>query len=95
MKDFFKDCIMDNIWFKVLSLSAIILLFLSLLLPPRGVIDPSVIAASGELCGWGALWTVLVAMKRGKGITVHHGDTTIEVNGKKYKLEEENDDSSR
>jgi len=88
IKTTFKECILDNIWFKILSLSSVILIFISLLLPPQGVIDPSVIAASGELIGWGALWTVLVAIKKGKGISVKHGETEITVNGRKYKLDE-------
>ena len=88
IKTTFKECVLDNIWFKILSLSSVILIFISLLLPPQGVIDPSVIAASGELIGWGALWTVLVAIKKGKGISVKHGETEITVNGRKYKLDE-------
>lgn len=92
IKSTFKECILDNIWFKILSLSSVILIFISLLLPPQGVIDPSVIAASGELIGWGALWTVLVAIKKGKGISVKHGETEITFNGRKYKLEESQKD---
>ena len=87
IKQTFKECVLDNIWFKILSLSSILLIFTSLFLPPMGTIDPSVVAASGELIGWGALWTVLVAMKKGKGISVKHGETEITINGKKYKLE--------
>lgn len=92
IKTTFKECILDNIWFKILSLSSVILIFISLLLPPQGVIDPSVIAASGELIGWGALWTVLVAIKKGKGISVKHGETEITFNGRKYKLDESQKD---
>ena len=92
LKQTFKDCVLDNVWFKILSLAAIILIFVSLIMPPAGVIDPSVIAASGELMGWGALWTVLVAMKKGKGISVKHGETEITINGRKYKLEQNPND---
>lgn len=88
IKTTFKECILDNIWFKILSLASVILIFISLILPPTGVIDPSVIAASGELIGWGALWTVLVAIRKGKGISVKHGETEITFNGRKYKLDE-------
>ena len=89
LKTTLKECVFDNVWFKLLSLASVVLIFISLLLPPQGVIDPSVIAASGELIGWGALWTVLVAMKKGKGISMTHGDTTITINGRKYKLEDD------
>ena len=89
MNETIKGCLLDNLWFKILSFSAVILLFISLILPPTGVIDPSVIAATGELAGFGAIWTVLVALNKGKGISVSHGDTTITVNGRKYVLEKE------
>lgn len=82
-KKTFKECVLDNIWFKILSLSSIVLLFISLFLPPTGVIDPSVVAASGELLGWGALWSVLKAIDKGKAISVKHNGTEIEVKKKK------------
>ncbi len=94
VKQTIRECMLENIWFKILSLCSIILVFVSLILPPTGVIDPSVIAASGELLGWGALFTVLVAMNKDKGISVQHGGTTITVNGKKYKLDEKPEDES-
>ena len=82
----FKECVLENIWFQILSLSSIILIFISLILPPTGVIDSSVISATGELLGWGALFTVIKAIDKGKGISVKHGTTEVEVK----KQEEEN-----
>ena len=84
----FKDCVLENMWFKILSLSSIILIFISLMLPPTGIIDPSVISATGELLGWGALFTVIKAIDKGKGISVKHGTTEVDVEVKKQ--EEEN-----
>lgn len=84
----FKECVLENIWFKILSLSSIILIFISLILPPTGVIDPSVISATGEILGWGALFTVIKAIDKGKGISVKHG--TMEVDVEVKKQEEEN-----
>lgn len=90
IKTTFKECILDNMWFKILSAISIILIIISFFLPPQGVIDPSVMAAVGEIFAWGALFTVLKAIDKGKTISMQHGDTTITVNGKTYKLEEEN-----
>ena len=90
IKTTFKECILDNMWFKILSAISIILIIISFFLPPQGVIDPSVMAAVGEIFAWGALFTVLKAIDKGKTISMQHGDTTIIVNGKTYKLEEEN-----
>lgn len=88
-KKTFKECVLDNIWFKILSLSSIVLMFISLFLPPTGVIDPSVVAASGELIGWGALFSVIKAIDKGKNIEMKHGETTITVR----KKIEENDEN--
>ena len=86
----FKECVLENLWFKILSVSSIILIFTSLLLPPVGVIDPSVVAASGELLGWGALWSVVKAIDKGKSVSVKHGNTEIEVRKKNgEEIEEE------
>ncbi|MCR4716197.1 MAG: hypothetical protein K5656_03360 [Lachnospiraceae bacterium] len=84
----FKECILENIWFKILSFSSIVLVFTSLLLPPMGVIDPSVVSATGELLGWGALFTVIKAIDKGKGISVKHGNTEVEVRKQQEEQEE-------
>lgn len=83
IKKTFKECVLDNIWFKILSLSSIILIFISFFMPPQGVVDPSVISVTGELLGWGALWSVVKAIDKGKSISVKHGDTTIDVRKRK------------
>lgn len=75
----FKECVLDNLWFKILSLVSITLIIVSFFLPPQGVIDPSVLAASGEIIGWGALYSVIKAIDKGKAIEMKHGETTITV----------------
>ncbi|MBR3023786.1 MAG: hypothetical protein IKH71_04975 [Oscillospiraceae bacterium] len=90
LKKTFKECILENLWFKILSFSSIALIFTSLLLPPLGVIDPSVVSSTGELLGWGALFTVIKAIDKGKGISVKHGNTEVEVR----KQQEEQEESS-
>lgn len=90
IKTTFKECVLDNMWFKILSGISILLIIISFFLPPQGVIDPSVMAGVGEIFAWGALFTVLKAIDKGKTISMQHGETTITVNGKTYKLEEEN-----
>lgn len=92
----FKECVLENLWFKILSLSSILLIFISLFLPPMGAIDPSVIAATGEIFGFAALWTVVKAIDKGKSVEVKHGDTTIAVRKRKEdeqeeKIDEENE----
>ena len=90
MKEVFEKCILQNLWFKILSIISIMLIIISFFMPPAGVIDPSVMAAVGEIFAFAALGAVLHAIDKDKTITMSHGDTTITVNGKKYRLEEPN-----
>ena len=85
----FKECVLENLWFKILSSSSILLIFISLFLPPIGAIDPSVIAATGEIFGFAALWTVVKAIDKGKSVEVKHGETIIAVRKRKEDEEEE------
>ena len=55
------------------------LLVASFLVPPTGVIDPSVLKAAGEIFAFGTLWVVREAVKEGLSVKATHGNTTIEV----------------
>ena len=55
------------------------LLVASFLVPPTGVIDPSVLKAAGEIFAFGTLWVVREAIKEGLSVKAVHGNTTIEV----------------
>ena len=94
----FKDFIYNSAKNKVLS-DWIILLFsiglfvTSFFLPPRGVIDPSVLAAVGEI---GVLYILIFklqemiqSIKDGKYIKVRHNDTSIEVGDMEAKEDDE------
>lgn len=52
----------------------------SFFVPPMGVIDPSVMAAVGELLAWGALFMAWEAIDRGIDAKWTHGDTSVELN---------------
>ena len=94
----FKDFIYNSAKNKVIS-DWIILLFsiglfvTSFFLPPRGVIDPSVLAAVGEI---GVLYILIFklqemiqSIKDGKYIKVKHNDTSIEVGDMEAKEDDE------
>lgn len=70
-----------SIFFWICSITAIVLIVVSFILPPTGAIDPSVLAATGELFAFAALGTVIYAIDKGVGARVTKGDTTIEVDG--------------
>lgn len=57
----------------------IIMFCVSLALPPRGVIDPSVFKAAGYMFAFASLFELREAIREGLGVKLTHGDTTIEV----------------
>lgn len=75
-----KDLLKSHWTFYMFSLVSIGLMVASFLVPPTGIIDPSVLAASGELFAFAALYVVLMAVQRGTKASVHKGDTTLTVN---------------
>lgn len=79
LKTTFKKCMLENIWFKVLTVVAILFMAVSFILPPPGEISNSVLMAVGEIFGFAALGTVIHAIDHGKTASITHGNTTIEV----------------
>ena len=55
------------------------LLIASFIVPPTGVIDPSVLRGAGMLFGFAALFVAREAFLEGMGIKLTHGETTIEI----------------
>lgn len=51
----------------------------SALMPPKGVIDPSIFKAGGYLFGFATLFVVREAIREGLGVKLTHGDTTVEI----------------
>ena len=82
MKRFWIRYAEHNIPFHILAAVSVSLLIASWIWPPTSIIDASVLAASGELIGWGALYTLLRAVEKGKTATVSHNGTTITVGDK-------------
>lgn len=80
MKDLIREAVLDNRPFWLLTFASIVLIGASFVVPPLGVIDASVLAAVGELAGFGALWTVIFAIQAGVDAKVSHGNTSIEIN---------------
>ena len=75
-----EKAVQGNTWFAVLTVAAIALIVASWFVPPMAVIDGSVLAAVGELFGFGALWTVVKAIDKGTPVSLTHNGTTISVN---------------
>lgn len=79
MKGFWREYCSKNLWFKVLSGFAILLLIASFIVPPMGVIDSSVLIATSEIFAFAALGTVVKAIDEGKTAKIRKGDTELSV----------------
>lgn len=89
-KKTFKECILDNLYFWILTGIAIILLITSFFLPPAGEINPGTLQGVAEIFAFASLGTVIKAIDNGKSVEMKHGETTITVRKKKEEDEEEN-----
>lgn len=82
MPEIFKNAVKQNYAFWFLSISAVLLIAISFFLPPVGVINESVLAASGIILAFAALGTVNYAIATGKKATFKHNDTEVSVEDK-------------
>ena len=75
MKKIFKN-IPDKYKLVVLFLTiiAVVLIGASFVVPPLGVIDGSVLAATGELFAFSGLWVLTTAIEKGYDATLKKGD---------------------
>ena len=70
----------EKVVFWICLLSSIILLTVSFCLPPTGAIDPSVLAAVGEIFAYVTLSVVIVALSRGTDVAFHKDNIDISLN---------------
>lgn len=61
----------------VCLVTTIALFVTSALLPPKGVIDPSMFKAAGYLFAFATLLITREAIREGLGVKLTHGDTTV------------------
>jgi len=69
-----------NVLFYVLSGVAVALLIASFIVPPMGVIDPSVLQGVAWIFGFCSLSVVNYAIMRGIDSKLTHGETSVEFN---------------
>ena len=93
MKKRLFEAIVHNLAFACLSAASVVLLVAAFFVPPMGVIDPSVLAATGILFAFAALGAVYKALDHGVDASITKGDTTLMVGDfdKKQKKDEEDE----
>jgi hypothetical protein len=57
----------------------IVMFAISFVIPPRGVIDPSIFKAAGFMFAFASLFELREAIREGLGVKLTHGDTVVEV----------------
>lgn len=77
-----------NTVFWIMSLASAGLIVAGFLMPPTGVIDPSVFTGVGELFAFAALAKLPEALEKGHKVKVQKGDTKIEIGRRKEEVEE-------
>lgn len=88
MKSFWRNYIAENLAFWVCLGVAIVLLCVSFVLPPTGIINSTVLEGVAELFGFASLGAVYRAINKGVPASVSHGGTTISVNKEAEEIEE-------
>lgn len=84
---------MKNRLFTLSSTVAVVLIVAGFVVPPTGVIDPSVLTAVGELFAFAALAQLPEVLRRGHGMSLRKGDTTIDL--RPGKTEDTSDDETK
>lgn len=74
-----KEATIHNTWFIIMSFISVMMLIISWLLPPTGVVDPSVLQANAEIMGWGALWTAWKAIVHDKKASSKVGNVEVKI----------------
>lgn len=80
MKKFWRCYLAENLGFWVFGISSIILLGVSFVLPPTGVINATVLEGVAELFAFASLGAVYRAINKGTPASITHGGTTVSVN---------------
>lgn len=70
----------DKYIFYLCLIASIVIGVVSFLLPPTGVIDPSVLKFIALLLAFSALGVAGQNLANGKDVTFTHGDTKVEIN---------------
>lgn len=83
MKEFYKNFLANNLYFWIFGIFAVLLMGVSFVLPPAGVIAPSALQGAAELFAWATLGAVIHSIDLGKTAKLKRGDTELTVGDKK------------
>lgn len=93
MREIVVEAVQHNWAFWVCLLVSVFLIVTSFFIPPKAVIDGSVLAAVGELFGFAALANISAAIAKGIDAKVEHNGTSITIGDLNKDKNENNNDA--
>lgn len=84
---------MNRVVFIICLTISIALIVASWFVPPRSVIDSSVLAAVGEIFAYPVLLTVILGIEKGHRVTMQKGNTSLTINKDKEENYDNNEDN--
>lgn len=87
MKKIWDDYFRYNVPFFIFSGIALALLIVAFILPPTAYVDRSVLESASLILAFAALWTIHVAVVKGRTAKIRHGELEVEIEKKEEKTE--------
>lgn len=81
IKEIYKN--ISKLAFWTTLILSVVLIIISFLLPPTGVVDDSIVKVTGELFAFGCLGTVIDGIQKGTDVILTKGDTSVQINNEK------------
>lgn len=78
-----KECWKSDVMLRLLTFTSVILIIASFIVPPIGIIDGSVLAATGELAGFGVIWEMHRAINKNLDTKLKIKEVELFLNGNK------------
>ena len=87
MRKLIVECWKEDLWLKILTITSILLIVAAFLIPPMAIIDGSVLAATGILAGFGALWEFNKAVNKNLDAKVRVKEIELEISKGVFEIE--------
>ena len=78
-KEIVQSATVRNIPFWICLVVSIGLMVTGFFMPPKAVIDGSVLTGAGELLGYAGVWCVFHAINKGTDAKIKHGQTEVTI----------------
>lgn len=93
MREIVKEAVHHNWAFWVCLLVSVFLIVTSFFIPPKAVVDGSILACVGELFAFAALGNISAAVAKGIDAKVEHNGTSITIGDLNKEKKENNNDT--